>query len=604
MRFLKTRYEEVIIGAVLGLGTALAVTSPLILLTHLPMPSLLDVVWPLGLPADDPDRWARLPHAIVSVAGWAGALAGGWLAGRQTEEQHVRGVRYEADTESAVAALQFIEAPRMSPAQRAHMAPGVNIGGVEFSRSRETEHALVLGLPGSGKTAAVLRPMLDQALARGDRVIGHDPKGDFTATHYDPATTVLLGPWDERAHLWDGAADMDSPALLDEFAAAVCGGAEAGQNKYFHDGAAAILAGLLKVPLREGKAWTWAKLAKALQADPVEMIAFAAKGDPQIQQAMPSVFISDKPNLGQGERAVMSTLAIRSRMLLQLGAVDAGRPDAPRFSLRGWLTGAAHTDIKLVILNSNANYAQACEALWGSMLATVSSAVVASLPEQSADASGLWMILDEAKQLGGTALEKIQTIEEVGRSRGVRVVLGLQDAQQLEAAVGREKAGPMLSMQGTRYCLRAAPNAAEQIARTVGDREINRITNTATAGAVQGKTSNYERVPVLTTSDLTGLRGIKRSDGTMDIELLVSIEDVIGKLVANSGQRKPIKAAPFEASEAWRAGLLPEAPTPLPETKPETTYSLDDDLPFSLDEDSETTTESTDTGDDYDGGQP
>lgn len=583
MRLLNVRFEEIVIGAVLGLGAALAVLSPLILLTHLPMPSLLSVVWPFALPGDEPDRWTLLPHALVSVGGWAGLILGGWLAARQGEEQHLRGTRYVAEPAAAADALQAIETSRMSTQQKAHKVRGVTIGGVEWSRSRETEHALVLGLPGGGKTAGVLRPLLDQALARGDRVILHDPKGDFTALHYDPATTVLLGPWDRRCHIWDCASDMDSPALVDEFAAAICGVATAGENQHFHQGAASVLGGLIKSALLEGKHWRWAELAGALRGEPVPMIKHAAMGDPLVQGAFPSLFTPGKGELTNGERGVLSTLANSSRMLMQLGAVDHARPDAPRFSLRGWLAGTMHSETRLVILNSSALYAQACEALWGSMLAVVSATIVSVMPERNADAEGLWLILDEARQLGGVALERIQTMEEVGRSRGVRVVMGLQDAQQLEAAVGREKAGPMVSMQSTRFYLRSSPNAAEQIVHTVGEREIKRIANTATTGAVQGKTASYERVPVLTTSDLTSLSVARRSDGTADMDVLVMIDGCIGKLVANSGTRPPQRAAAFEPCEAWRAGLSP-AETPLesyPVTTPDPdTGGADVDLPF------------------------
>jgi len=162
--------------------------------------------------------------------------------------------------------------------------------------------------------------------------------------------------------------------------------------------------------------------------------------------------------------------------------------------------------MRFVILNSSALYAQAWEALWGSMLVAAIATIVSAMAERDADAEGLWLVPDEARQLGGVALERIQTIEEVARSRGMRVVLGLQDAQQLEAAVGREKAGPMVSMQSTRFHLRSAPTAAEQIAHTVGDREIKRITNTAMTGAVQGKKLDYERVPVRS-PELQRLRG-------------------------------------------------------------------------------------------------
>ena len=559
---LKVRVEEILIGALLGLGVGYAITAPLLLLCGHPIPSAMDLLWPLALARDEPDRVARAPLVIVSLAGLACCALGGWFANQQTSEQHIRGARFFADATAGAAALQAIETLRMSRVQRSGRVPGVVIGGLEFSRARETEHVLVLGLPGGGKTAGVLRPLLDQVLERGDRVLLHDPKGDFCQTHFDAATTVLLGPWDDRAWTWDSSQDIDNPALADEFSAAVCGVDGAGQNRFFHEGAAAILGGLIKSAMLDGKCWTWAQLGAALQADPMALIREAARGDSMVTKAMPSVF-SGKPaadiSLSNGERAVLSTLANSSRMLIQLAAVDAARPDGPRFSLRAWLVGEAHSEIRLVILNSSALYQSAGEAIFGSMLAVVSSATSAALPEKSADEAGaLWCILDEGKQLGAVALDRVQVMAEVGRSRGVRVVLGLQDAGQLEAAVGREKAGPMMSMQSTRFYMRAAPGSAETIVKTVGEREIQRIANTASGGAVQGKTSSYERVPVLTTSDLTGLHTTRMDDGTADIEMLVAIEDVVGKLVQNTGKRRSSIAPQFVPCAAWCASLPPK----------------------------------------------
>lgn len=562
---LKVRIEELIIGALLGAGIGTAVMAPLALLAG-PFPGFTRAAL-----AAEP-LWAKALHASLIGVAVACAAVGAWLASQQDDEQHVRGTRYYSDPTEAAAALNAQEAPRMSPAQRAGKVRGLRIGGVELSRSREAEHALVLGLPGGGKTAGVLRPALDQALARGARVVLHDPKGDFCETHYEPETTVLLGPWDARSSIWDAAVDIDSPALADEFAASVCGVADSGQNRYFHQGAATILAGVIKSFQREGKGWTWAQLGDALRAAPVDLIRRAAEGDPLVRQAIPSVWapVHGKIELTVGERSILSTLGNSARMLLQLAAVDAARPNALRFSLRAWLLQTDHAGIKLVILNSSALYQNAVEAIFGAMLAVVSATVSAALPEKSADEGGdLWCIIDEGKQAGSAALERLQVIAEVGRSRGVRVVLGLQDAGQLAAAVGHEKAGPMMSMQGTRIYLRAAPESADNIARIVGEREIQRIQNTVSGGAVQGKTATYDRVPVLATSDLTGLQATRLSDGTANIEMLVAIEGIVGKLIQNSGPRPNRIAAQFEPCPAWRAGPAPEqqiAPQPTPPT--------------------------------------
>ena len=550
---LKIRIEEPLIGALLGAGLGAAVTSPLTLLAG-PLPGLTP-----GSMAGE--SWlSTVLHALTLSTTLSCAVAGAWIASQQESEQHVRGTRFYTDPHDAAAALQGLETPRMSNAQRSGKRPGLRIGGLEWSRSRETAHVLVLGLPDAGKSAGALRPMLNQALARDDRVILHDPKSDFVSTHYDPATTVILGPWDQRSVIWDAGQDFDDDALIDEYAMATCKAVEAsGQNSYFHDGAAAILAGLIKSFARDG-GWTWEQMAAALRVEPIERIRLAAQGDERVMDVMPSVFACPPgklPQLGTGERGIISTLGTAVRELKKMAAIAVARPDAPRFGLRAWLKGTAHQEIRLVILNNNALYKNAARALFSGMLAVIASSVNADRNEQSAEDDGAWLIVDEGKQLGPGGLEQVLEIAEMGRSKGVRVALALQDASQLEATVGREKASPFTSMQSTRIYLRSAPESAEKIAQTVGDREVRRIQNTASGGALHGKTQGLsERVPVLLTSDLTGLKTTRRRDGTVDIEMLVAIEDVIGRMVQNSGPRPVRKHLQFDRCPVWR-GIAP-----------------------------------------------
>lgn len=565
----RVRVEEIAIGALTGALVGFATGLPLLLIAG-PTAS----GWGFFiLRADPAPPLARLLHGLVLVLGVVGAGIGGWLASRQQAEVHLRGAKYITDPDASRDALAEIERPRMSPAQQRGQVHGLVIGGVELSRRRETEHALILGLPGGGKTLAVLRPVLDQILARaGSRALLHDPKGDFTASHYDPTRAVLLGPWDDRAAVWSAADDFANPALVDEFAAGVCGVAESGQNRYFHSGAATILGGLIKSYSRAGTSWTWSMIAQDLSGDPITMVQKAATGDPLVMQAIPSVWSPSrgKIELTAGERGVISTLGNSSRMLLQLAAVDASRPDAPRFSIRRWLTGAAHQEIRLVILNNSALYSSAAAAIFGAILSVAKATISASMPEKSADDDdALWLILDEAKQLGAGSLESVQVIEEVGRSRGVRVWLALQDGAQLAQVVGTEKAGPMMAVQGTRVYLRAPPESADNLARTVGEREIMRIQSTASSGAIQGKTSTYDRVPVLLPSDLTALGADRLSSGEIRVEMLLAIEDVVGRVDHVADPKIPQIAAAQIACVAWEQGVpMPPAPAPAPAPVP------------------------------------
>ena len=555
--YVTVRGEEIILGALLGALTGLATLTPILLtasrlapagwlsLLHMPPGSLLD----------------RALYALAWAVPLAGAIGGGWYFARQESEQHMRGPRLYRDPDEAAGILAGIEAARMSDAQRKDTVRGIVIGGVELSRRRETEHFLMTGLPGGGKTVGVIFPVLDQVLARGDRAIAHDSKGDVTAARYDETTSVLLGPWDERAAIWDAGADFFSPALVDEFAASVCGAdpKTAGQNLSFHIGAALLLRGLIKARMTAGEAWTWVMLADDLALMPRVLIQRAAQGDALVSKACPSAFSGDPDaELGRGEQAMLSILSAASAFIMQFAAVQRAKGAEVRlFSLRRWLLGESDAQTRLVLLNNNAQYSKVSKSIFGSMLTVISAlASSASMPEKSADDAGVWLLLDEARQLGPAGLEAANTVAEVGRSRGVRVLLGLQDAEQLAAEVGRDTAAPMLSMQGLRLYLRAAPGAAENIVRTVGEREIQRIQSTAQAGAVQGKTATYDRIPVCNPADFTGL-GVRADGEYLDVELIAQADDVLCRLVQRVDPRRYRPRGPaLMPSTAWSHGAL------------------------------------------------
>lgn len=553
---IKVGFGEVATGAALGAGLGLAVAAPIA--TGMPgiIPSLAAGFWPF------------VQSSVALGLSLAGAGVGGWLASQQEQDSHVRGAQYFARPAVAAARLQAQQRVQFSPKQLAGNVAGVRIGGVELSRRAETRGVYVHGLPGGGKTV-ILTSIIDQAIARGDRLIVHDPKGDFIRRYYDPHSMVLLGPWDSRAAIWDASADMATTADVEQFAASVCGaGAAAGQNRSFHENAATVLGGIIKAAMIDGTRWTWAGLRQALDSDVPSMATLAARGDPEVQKALPSVFLGG--DLGQGESAVISVLSSASRWLRAYAAVDAAAGDDDcRFSLRGWLSGTAHDGVRIVVLNSDARYESAGQGIFGAMLACVASmAGSAALPERGPDEPGVWAVLDEFPQLGGVALEKIQKVAELGRSRGIRTVIGLQDESQLAAAVGREKAQPMTAMQATRVFVECSESGAAEIAKRIGEREVQRIDSTAQGGANQGKTKRTQMVPVILPSALTGLRVRKPTRlGVGGAECIVAHGDELGLLVQPFPERRDDAAPAQVESDAWAVGTLRRpapAPTPAP----------------------------------------
>ena len=82
---------------------------------------------------------------------------------------------------------------------------------VRLPRSLEAGHLLVMGDVGSG-TSGVLRQVLREIAARGERAIVYDPSLAYVPSCYDPSRgDVLLNPMDQRAPFWTLANDLHDP---------------------------------------------------------------------------------------------------------------------------------------------------------------------------------------------------------------------------------------------------------------------------------------------------------------------------------------------------------------------------------------------------------
>lgn len=492
----------------------------------------------LGWPADPAyaayfqtlSRFGRTLEMMAPFTVLTFAAAGAWLGWAMLSTQpdfwHVGGMEYVEDPEAFAPALAKAERVNFSPAQSSGERPGLSIGGVELSRNRETGHFVVVGLPGSGKTT-LLNSVLAQALRRRDRVMIHDPKGDYldalTAPGgLPPEAVVVLGPWDARARPWDIARDVAGPAAADQFAKACFPSDNAGPNQFFVNSARALLAGVVKhLQQSKGRRWTWSDLAAVLLRGPEAILEAAHAGDPLTKTNVPDLS-------GNGPKAVFGELASGTPWITAYARAFA--PDAVPFSVADWLTRPTPDAPRAVVMNSDARYSDRAEQVFGAILGVVADTVASpAMVEVSPDAAGVWLILDEFPQLGPTGQKAAQKIEEMGRSRGVRVVKAMQDASQLFARDGREKGMAQKSMQQTRVFLMSSVDGAADICKALGDREVKRIEFPLTSG--QGsKRLVHEKTAVLRVDALTGLRVLK-TGAAPGVELVVNIGDALGKLV-------------------------------------------------------------------------
>ncbi|MDB2705283.1 type IV secretion system DNA-binding domain-containing protein [Pseudomonadota bacterium] len=308
-----------------------------------------------------------------------------------------------------------------------------------ISEDRESKHAALIGGSGAGKTT-ILRPRIDAARARGDRVIIFDNKSDFTITLDNGADILLVAPWDRRGWAWDIAADFRN-----EFDALTLANSIIPESKdpMWSKAAVAIFKSAImrcqrELPLK----WGWSHVLQILANDK-DIKATVDKYQPKS-----SVLVEDITS--KTAQSIMVTMKSFIEPLYYLADAWDRCPVPGRFSLKNWLRAEGHeVKKKTLIIQGNGSF-EIIQTMLSQLLFSAIKREITSptFPDISRPSERrINMFLDEFVQMG--KLDGFQSFLATGRSKGLRVTLAIQDPHQLYEVYGRDVAQTWLSGFGT-----------------------------------------------------------------------------------------------------------------------------------------------------------
>ncbi|MFA7281088.1 MAG: type IV secretion system DNA-binding domain-containing protein [Sterolibacterium sp.] len=327
-----------------------------------------------------------------------------------------------------------------------------------LSYDRETRHFLILGSIGGGKTAIII-PLVKAAIARGDKVVIYDNKGDFTS--WLPHG-VLLAPWDQRSAKWDIGMDCRNAQDARELADRLI---PEGLDPLWHTAARQILkAIIIKCQSEYGTSWGWHTLYQIVCLPREELMCIVQRHLPEARHVV------DAP--GKTAQSILVNFGAHMTLISDL-AKAWGNPTLDNgFSFVDWLKDP-NPKRRVLVLQGSGKYSALAKSYIQSILALM-SAHINSIEFEESRERRLWFILDEFPQLG--KLEQVAPLLEIGRSKGIRVVLGAQDSEQIKELYGDHIARSWMSMVGTQIIVRInAGETANYLAKEViGYRSIDR----------------------------------------------------------------------------------------------------------------------------------
>ena len=361
-----------------------------------------------------------------------------------------------------------------SPHERflAHLPGGArfrpySIAGIPYPERTETQHTIVSGTTGSGKTV-LISDLVAQIRARGERCVLYDKMGTYTRSFFDRDRDVLMNPLDARAPRWSPFLEARNPRDFDMMAAALIPQQKDTVDPFWVTAARQLFSNGAGVLRQKGVKDNRVLVDHLLKTD---LTALAEAMEGTVAQ---SIVDPENPK---------TALSVRAMLTANLSALeflpDTGKP----FSIRDWIgdedrDGDRGVPSFLFLTSRGDQHAS----LRGLISTWLEIAVNAMLTLAQDDGRRIWVILDELPTLH--QVPSLQPGLAESRQFGGCFVLGVQVASALRDLYGRNGAETISGLCGTRVVL-AAPDrdTAQWSADSLGRSEIEEVSEGFSYGA-------------------------------------------------------------------------------------------------------------------------
>ena len=341
------------------------------------------------------------------------------------------------------------------------------IAGIPYPERTETQHTIVSGTTGSGKTV-LISDLVAQIRARGERCVIYDKMGSYTAAFFDPARDVLMNPLDARAPRWSPFLEARHPRDFDMMAAALIPQQKDTVDPFWVTAARQLFSNGAGVFWNRGVTENSVLVDHLLKTD---LTALAEAMEGTVAQ---SIVDPENPK---------TALSVRAMLTANLSALeflpDTGKP----FSIRDWISdedrdGERGVPPFLFLTSRGDQHAS----LRGLISTWLEIAVNAMLTLAQDDGRRIWVILDELPTLH--QVPSLQPGLAESRQFGGCFVLGVQVASALRDLYGRNGAETISGLCGTRVVL-AAPDrdTAQWSADSLGRSEVEEVAEGYSYGA-------------------------------------------------------------------------------------------------------------------------
>lgn len=443
---------------------------------------------------------------VVSLVATAGSLGVVALLWNYTScERHSRGQRLRVGKD----AEEYMPIIQKSLMEDGHKVFWKIHPYVSITKRKATTHMLITGSTGAGKSV-VLLPIIDQILGTPNgRSLIYDVKGDFI-NRFMPSKKeheqrcAILSPYDARSVIWDIGRELyEKRVLVDEFCNSMLPSKSGGEGAFWENAGRDLMKTVIVQLIDKYKGdWGWRLLHQSFITALKDNVAYmkAKVEDPTTEMDVRNQLQKTINMLGNPDdktaQGIMSTVTASIKLITDLdnawGNHLEGTPEMRQykgyrgFTFYEWSEHPERLGPERNLLMGAATSPE-LTAAWCSTLVNILSSVLINIVADDELGRDVAIVLDEFPTLG-----KInwQGLYSVGRSRGVCMIIGIQNPEQVAKVYGKEDLSTLLGQAGIRIHGRDDAAAAKSTSELF-ETNLKLVTKISTSFSSSGKSVSF-----------------------------------------------------------------------------------------------------------------
>lgn len=348
---------------------------------------------------------------------------------------------------------------------------GISIGRVRIPYAFETQHFLIAGASGVGKTN-LIRNMIEEVQARDEIAIIFDPEGDNVKHFYNAGRgDLVLHPnhaycpyWDPWMEFRPATRDADIVAFTESL---IRGKPGDSKQDFFLEGSRTVVQELFK------------------RTNSIDQLMHFLSLDPKaIQRSMRGTLAAPliQPGATAQNAGILGGMANRFKPFMHLPRRADTKLD---WNARDWTENPSGW----LFMSSRKDLRTAAFALQGLWL----DAIVRWLLSRDEDIKKrIWVFIDEFALIGSQP--QIYDALIGGRKRNLSIVLGFQHPAQVRMLYGSDIADTILDGPRTKVFFAGGREMNEWSSKQIDQREILKIDQTRSQSGVRRSTSESEHL--------------------------------------------------------------------------------------------------------------